>query len=51
MPGTLELRRNDLATPYRELAGLSPIAKTALEKLREARAEAKSYWQHWDRWT
>jgi hypothetical protein len=48
-PHALELRRTELSAPYREVSGLSPIAKQALEKLREARAEAKSYWLHYDR--
>ena len=48
-PGALKSIRDELREPYREVAALSPIAKQALERLREARSEAKSYWLHYDR--
>lgn len=44
----LEARRDVLAEPYRQVGALSPVAKQALEKLRDARSEANAYWRHWD---
>lgn len=40
----LEAARYAMAKPYREIAAVSPRAKSALEKLQETRAEAKRQW-------
>lgn len=45
----LEARRKVLAEPYRQVAGLSPIAKAALQKLGDTRADARAEWQHFER--
>src|SRR5687767_5003243 len=37
-----------MAEPYRQVAGLSPVARQALERLRDARNEARTYWRHYD---
>ena len=47
--GNLEKAREVISQPYREVSAVSPIAATALEKLKETRQEAKAYWQHYDR--
>lgn len=39
--------RYDLSQPYRDVASLSPVASKALEMLKEARSESKSYWKHY----
>ncbi len=44
--GTLKEARDRLAQPYREVDAISPRAKVAHEKLQEARAESKVYWNH-----
>lgn len=41
--------REQAAQPYREIAELSPRAKSALEKLKEARFEAKEQWNYYKR--
>jgi hypothetical protein len=40
--------RNDVAQPYREVADLSPAAATALERLKEARYNARDYEKHYN---
>jgi hypothetical protein len=47
--GTLAAARDNMAGPYREVAAVSPRAASAFEKLKEARAEAKTYWTHYER--
>lgn len=46
---TLKEARNRIAEPYRQIADISPKASAALEALKQARAEAKIYWQHYGR--
>jgi hypothetical protein len=46
--GALEAARTVLAAPYREVASLSPRAASALDKLKDVRAEAKIYRRHAD---
>lgn len=42
--GALKKARDVLAHPYKEIAGISPRAAEALEKLKDARLDAKDYW-------
>lgn len=42
--GALRSARDRLAQPYKEIAALSPRANAALERLKEARIDAKDYW-------
>jgi hypothetical protein len=44
----LEAYRNTTAEPYREVAALSPVAASALERLKAARQEAKLQNRHYD---
>lgn len=46
--GLLDKLRNQASEPYRQVAALSPSAATALQRLRDVRAEAKDQWRHWD---
>lgn len=46
--GTLNNLRDKASAPYQEIASMSPSAKTALERLRDVRSEAKDQWRHWD---
>jgi hypothetical protein len=43
--GALAKAREVLAAPYREISAISPRAKDALEKLQEARIDAKDAWK------
>lgn len=43
----LEKARDQMAAPYREVAAVSTRAADALEKLKQARADAKVYWKHY----
>ena len=45
---TLDTLRNRLAAPYREVAAISPQAKTALEQLKQARFDANAHFKHYD---
>jgi hypothetical protein len=45
---TLADAREVIAEPYRQVSALSKEASTALEKLKEVRADAKDYWKHYD---
>jgi len=45
----LEQRRNVLSQPYRDVSGMSPLAAQALQRLRDARAEARVQWDHYER--
>jgi hypothetical protein len=45
---TIEAQRNKFAAPYREIAALDKNAASALEKLKEVRHEANSYFRHYD---
>lgn len=46
---TLKAVRERAAAPYREIAELSPRAAQALEKLKQARFDAKEQWQYYMR--
>jgi hypothetical protein len=48
-PGTLRAFREDVAEPYREVASLSPVAASALDRLKQARADATAHYKHYDR--
>lgn len=41
--------QNTVSEPYRQVAALSDDAAKALEKLKEVRSEAQSYWTHYNR--
>lgn len=43
--GSLAKARDRLAQPYKEIAAVSPRAKQALEKLQDARLDAKDAWK------
>lgn len=43
--GSLAKARERLSAPYREVADISPRAKSALEKLQEARQDSKDAWK------
>lgn len=45
---TLNAARNTASQPYRDVAGLSPLAQTSLQRLRDARSEATRYFRHYD---
>lgn len=45
---TLKAARETIAEPYREVAALSPTAKTALEEMKAARNEAKLHWREYN---
>lgn len=45
----LEAARNTLAQPYREIGQLSPMAGQILQRLRDARAESRLQWAHYER--
>ncbi len=47
--GVLNTVRTTAAAPYRAVSSLSPVASSALEKLKETRAEASGFWKHYDR--
>jgi hypothetical protein len=47
--GALSRLRNEAAEPYREVAKISPLAESALEKLKDARQQANEYWMHYNR--
>lgn len=40
--------RDIASQPYKEVAALSPIAKTALERLNQARSDATGYWREYN---
>lgn len=42
---TLKNLRDNAAAPYREVASLSPLANSALERLKAVRNDAKDYWR------
>lgn len=44
----LEAQRNRLASPYREVAGLSQEAASTLEKLKQVRFDTNAYFKHYD---
>lgn len=44
----LDMRRDVLAQPYRDISSISNVAKSALERLKEARKDAKDYWKKYD---
>lgn len=46
---TLAAARDQIAQPYRAIAEVSPQASAALEGLKQARAESKIFWQHYNR--
>lgn len=46
--GLLNTLRTQAAQPYREVSALSPIAANALQRLRNARAEASVQFRHYD---
>jgi hypothetical protein len=48
-PGLLKTKRTEFSEPYRQVSSLSPIAKAALEKLKEARAETNAWYKSYDR--
>lgn len=48
-PGKLEKYREAAAQPYREVAALSPNAKTALDMLKQARHDASAHYKHYER--
>lgn len=48
-PQAIEARRVIISGPYKEVANLSASASKALERLRQARKDAKDYWAHYDR--
>lgn len=45
----LRAARDVLSQPYRDVAALSPIAKSTLERLKQSRADATAAWQHYNR--
>lgn len=47
--GTLEKLRSQAAKPYEDVAAISPLASTALQKLRDARSESQTYWLSYNR--
>ena len=47
--GELERFRESVSKPYKEVKNLSPNAESALEELKQARFEAKSYWNFYNR--
>jgi len=47
--GLLDTLRTKAAEPYRQIAAMSKSAETALQRLRDVRAEAKDQWMYWDR--
>lgn len=46
--GTLAQAREVIAAPYREVAAVSTRAETALEKMKEARQDAKDLWRSYN---
>ncbi len=46
---TLEVARERMSEPYREVQAMSPIAAKALEGLKAARADAKAWHRYYDR--
>lgn len=47
--GILKDFRKDAAQPYREIAAISPVAEKALERLKQARADATAQYKFYDR--
>lgn len=47
--GTLSAAREAIAQPYREVSALSPRAAQAFERLQQTRADAKDWWQSYNR--
>ena len=47
--GTLQTYRKVMAAPYEQVSQMSPLAASALEKLKAARHEANLYFRHYDR--
>ncbi len=45
----LNTLRDQASQPYRELATVAPQSNMVLQKLRDARSEAKDNWMSWDR--
>lgn len=45
----LEVVRDKLSQPYRDVAKASPVAAKALEDLQAARAESKAQWNYWNK--
>lgn len=48
-PVTLKDARERISEPYRQVAALSTTARAALEQVKQARAEAKAQWKHYNR--
>ena len=48
-PSTLEAARDVMAAPYKEVSKLSPTAASAWQEARQARANAKAHWKHYNR--
>jgi hypothetical protein len=48
-PQTLEVARERLSGPYREVSRLSPTAASAWEAARQAKADAKAEWNYYNR--
>lgn len=46
---TLAAARERLAEPYRQVAAVSPVASKALEKWKDANAQAKLHWRDYER--
>jgi len=46
---TIALQRDRVSEPYRQIAAISPAAKTALENLRRTRTNATRYWRQYAR--
>lgn len=47
--GVLNNFRNQQSAPYREVAALSPLAATALQRLQQTRAESRMQWDYYNR--
>src|SRR6185436_16523120 len=47
-PGALELRRQQLAEPYREAAAIDPAVAADVKAMREARAEANRWFRFYE---
>lgn len=45
----ISVRKLQVSQPYGELAAISPAASTAIEELKQARADARDYWQSYAR--
>jgi hypothetical protein len=48
-PAALDARRDAISGPYKQLAAISPSAAKALERLKDARSNAKDHWASYDR--